>query len=213
MTARVRRPLVASMSLVLPLAPSIRRFTGSESRATIATICRATTTLPWPTFMRRTAAPFLLFKVLDLLAHLLEDALARQRRLAQLEIVGLAGHGVHLTPELLQEEIERSPDWPALVEHERELGQVRPQPCQLFGNVGLVGPYRRLRHDPSLVHAGGAEQRVQPFAQTLLAPRDGDRRAALHRVDDRRELGVQAAQLLRQSLAFGFAAPDQLVEG
>src|ERR1051325_2460171 len=108
MTARVRRPLVASISLVLPLALSMSRFTGSESSATIATICSATTTLPWPTFIRCTLTPFVLLKVLHLLAHLLEHALAGQRGLAQLQVVGLAGHRVHLAPELLQQEVERA---------------------------------------------------------------------------------------------------------
>src|ERR1043166_8204335 len=89
MTARVRRPLVASISLVLPLALSISRFTGRESSATMATICWATTTLPWPTFIRFTATPLALLKVLHLLAHLLEHALPGQRGLAQLEAVGL----------------------------------------------------------------------------------------------------------------------------
>src|SRR6185503_16798803 len=173
MTARVRRPLVASMSLVLPLAPSISRFTGSESRATIATICPATTTLPWPTFISRTAAPFLLLKILDLFAHLLEHALAGQRRLAELQVVGLAGHGVHLTTELLQEEIERAADRPALVEHEGQLGEVRAQARELLGDVRLVGPDGRLGHDPSFVDAGGAEQRLQSLAQSLLASGDG----------------------------------------
>src|SRR4029453_9219330 len=139
MTARVRRPLVASISFVLPLALSIRRFTGSESRPTIATICSATTTLPWPTFIRRTV-PFRLFKILDLLAHLLEDALARQRRLAELQIVGLAGHGVDLAAQLLEQEVQRPPDRPALVEDEGQLGQVRAQSRQLLGDVRLVGP-------------------------------------------------------------------------
>src|SRR5919108_2765 len=103
MTARVRRPLVASMSLVEPLALSIIRFTGSESRATMATICSATTTLPWPTFIRCTALPLALLKVLDLFAHLLQHALAGQRGLAQLEIVRLARHRVHLAPQLLEQ--------------------------------------------------------------------------------------------------------------
>src|SRR5919106_3944731 len=103
MTARVRRPLVASMSLVLPLALSISRFTGSESSATMATICSATTTLPWPTCIRRMAAPFVpLLKILDLFAHLLEHALAGQGGLAQLQVVGLAGDGVHLPTQLLE---------------------------------------------------------------------------------------------------------------
>ena len=53
MTTRVRRTLVASMSLELPLETSISRYTGSESRATMATIWQATTKMPWPTFMSR----------------------------------------------------------------------------------------------------------------------------------------------------------------
>src|SRR5262245_23721225 len=108
MTARVRRPLVASISLVLPLALSISRFTGRESSATMATICSATTTLPWPTFIRRMAAPLVLLKILDLFAHLLQHALAGQRGLAQLQVVGLACHRVHFAAQLLQQEVQRS---------------------------------------------------------------------------------------------------------
>src|SRR5689334_24851815 len=144
MTERVRRPLVASISLVLPLALSMSRFTGRESRATIATICSATTTLPWPTFMRWSEAPLVLLKVLDLFAHLLEDALAGQRRLAQLQVVGLACHRVHLAAELLQQEVQRSPDRPSLVQHQRQLGEVRAQARQLLGDVRLVRPHRGL---------------------------------------------------------------------
>src|SRR5439155_3501552 len=168
MTARVRRPLVASMSLVLRLAFSMSRFTGSESSATMATICSATTTLPCPTFINRTAVPFTLLKILDLLAHLLQHALAGQRGLAQLEVVGLAGHRVHLTPQLLQQEVERAPDRPALVEHERQLGQVRAQPRQLLGDVGLGGPHGRLGQDARLVESGAAQQRPDPLAQPLF---------------------------------------------
>src|SRR5690242_16228610 len=137
MTARVRRPLVASISLALPLALSMSRFTGRESRATMATICSATTTLPWPTFIRWIGTPLaVLLKVLHLLAHLLEHALAGQRRLAQLEVVGLAGHRVDLAPQLLQQEVERAAHGPTLVEHERQLGQVRAQTRELLGDVG-----------------------------------------------------------------------------
>src|SRR6267142_2606047 len=143
MTARVRRPLVASISLVLPLALSMSRFTGSESSATMATICSATTTLPCPTFIRCTATPLALLKILDLFAHLLQHALAGQRGLAQLEVVGLAGDRVHLAAELLEQEVERAAHRAALVEHERQLGQVRAQPRQLLGDVGLVGPHGR----------------------------------------------------------------------
>jgi hypothetical protein len=78
--------------------------------------------------MSRTAVPFLLLKVLDLLAHFLEHTLARQRGLAQLEVVGLARNRVHLSSELLQQEVERPPDRPPLVEHQRQLGQVRSAP-------------------------------------------------------------------------------------
>src|SRR5215470_18472625 len=119
MTARVRRPFVASMSLVLPLTLSISRFTGSESSATMATICSATTTLPWPTFIRRMAAPLALLKILDLLAHLLQHALAGERGLAQLQVVGLARHRVHLAAQLLQQKVQRPPHRTTLVEHQR----------------------------------------------------------------------------------------------
>src|SRR5437762_5081025 len=151
MSARVRRPLVASISLVLPLALSISRFTGSESSATMATICSATTTLPCPTFIRRTVTPLALLKVLDLLAHLLQHALAGQCGLAQLEVVSLAGHRVHLAPELLQQEVERASHRSALVEDQRQLGQMRAQPRQLLGDVRLVGPHRCFGEDTRLV--------------------------------------------------------------
>src|SRR5688572_19745522 len=212
MTARVRRPLVASISLVLPFALSISRLTGSESSATIATTCAATTTLPWPTFIRCTAAPLRLLKILHLLPHLLQHALAGQRRLAQLEVVGLAGDRVDLAAELLQQEVERPPHRAALVEHERQLGEVRAQARQLLGDVRLVGPDGRLGDDPTLVHAGGAEERAQPLAQPLLAPGRRGRRPPRHGHDDGAELGVQAAQLLREPPALGGPPLDQLVQ-
>src|SRR2546423_15152143 len=143
MTARVRRPLVASMSLVLRLAFSMSRFTGSESSATMATICSATTTLPCPTFINRTAVPFTLLKILDLLAHLLQHALAGQRGLAQLEVVGLAGHRVHLTPQLLQQEVDRPPDRPPPAEPERQPGPVPAPPRPLPADAGPAGPPAR----------------------------------------------------------------------
>src|SRR5919108_5651932 len=201
MTARVRRPLVASMSLVEPLAPSIIRFTGRESSATMATICSATTTLPWPTFIRCTALPLALLKVLDLFAHLLQHALAGQRGLAQLEIVRLARHRVHLAPQLLEQEVEPPPHRPALVQHERQLGQVRAQPCQLLGDVGLVGPHRGLGEDPRLVDGGATEQRADPLAQALLAPAGADRRPRGPGLPETPQLGVQAAQPVDQALA------------
>src|ERR1700752_642070 len=184
MTARVRRPLVASISLVLPLALSISRFTGSESSATMATICSATTTLPCPMFMRRVAAPLFLLKILDLLAHLLQHALAGQRGLAQLQVVGLAGYRVHLATQLLQQEIQRSPHRTALVEHQRPLGQMRAQAGQLFRDVALVRPPRGLGEDTCLVDGGAAEHRAQPLAQSLLAPNDRRRRPPRHGLHD-----------------------------
>src|SRR5438445_12053467 len=188
------------MSLVLPLAPSISRFTGSESSTTITAICSATTTLPCPTFIRRTA-PFLLLTILDLLAHLLQHALAGQRGLAQLQVVGLAGDRVHLPPQLLQQEIEASTDRTVLVEHQGQLGQVRPQARQLLGNVRLVGPHRRLGQDARLVSRAGAEPPTQALAQPPLPASPAGRRPCRHRLHDRRELAVQVAQLVREPLA------------
>src|SRR5574341_2402643 len=107
MTARVRRPFVASTSFVEPLAFSMSRFTGRESSATIATIRSATTTLPWPTFTRCVVPPFPLLKILRLLAHLLDRALRRERRLADLEVVRLRRDRVDLSVELLDQEVER----------------------------------------------------------------------------------------------------------
>src|SRR5688572_26350849 len=145
MTARVRRPLVASTSLVLPLALSMSRFTGSESRATMATMWWATTTLPWPTFTSRGGAPLCLLKILDLLADLLQGGLGSERCLAHLQVVGLGAHRVDLTVELLQQEVELASERAALVEQQRELAEVRAQPRELFRDVGLVGPDRRFR--------------------------------------------------------------------
>src|SRR3989442_76595 len=212
MTARVRRPLVASISLVLPLALSMSRFTGSESRATMATICSATTTLPCPTFIRCTATPLLLLKVLDLLAHLLEHTLARQRGLAQLQVVGLAGHRVHLATQLLEQEIQRAADGAAVVQHQRQLGQVGAQPRQLLGDVGLVGPHGRLGQDARLVDGRAAQQRANALAQPLLAALGPDRRPHRHRLHDRAQLGVQAAQVGHQPPALPPRPRDQPVE-
>src|SRR5262247_3237635 len=134
MTARVRRPLVASTSFVLPLALSIRRFTGKESSPTIATICSATTTLPCPTFTRCVPDPpppfARLFKVLRLLPHLLDYALGGERRLVDLAI------------QLLDQEIQRPADRTALVEERPELVEVHGEPCHLLAHIGLPGPDR-----------------------------------------------------------------------
>src|ERR1043166_423865 len=208
MTARVRRPLVASISLVLPLALSISRFSGRESSATMATICWATTTLPWPTFIRFTATPLALLKVLHLLAHLLEHALAGQRGLAQLEVVGLAGHRVHLAAELLEQEVERPAHRAALVEHQRQLGQVRAQARELFRDVRLVRPHRGLGEDARLVDGRAAEQRANALAQPLLTPLGADGRARGHGLHDGAELDVQAPQLDHEPLALRGAPLD-----
>src|SRR5688500_17314293 len=173
MTARVRRPFVASTSFAEPFTVSMSRFTGSESRATMATIWWASTTLPWPTLTSRGAAPFgvRLLKILHLLANLLEHALGGQRRLAELEIVGLRADGVHLAVELLDQEVERASHRPALVESQAEFGQMRAQPRELFGHVALLGPDRRLGQDARLVDRGIGEQPAQALAQSLLATR------------------------------------------
>src|SRR6266852_599080 len=162
MTARVRRPFVASTSFVLPLALSMSRFTGSESSATIATICSATTTLPCPTFTRCVTSrlpPFVrLFKILRLLAHLLDDPLGGERRLAELEVVRLRRDRVDLAIQLLDQEVQRPADRAALVEQERQLLEVRAEPRHFFAHVGLVGPDRHLGEDPALVADDVAEE-------------------------------------------------------
>src|SRR4029450_9722056 len=175
MTARVRRPLVASTSFVLPLALSIRRFTGRESSATIATICSATTTLPCPTFTRCVTDPLppfaRLFTVLRLLPHLLDDPLGGERRLTELEVVGLRPDRVDLAIQLLDQEVERTAGRAALVEERRELGEVRGQPRQLLAHVGLLGPDRHLGHEAPLIDDGLAEEPGDPLAKPLLVVR------------------------------------------
>src|SRR5688572_10111670 len=161
MTARVRRPLVASTSFVLPLALSINRFTGSESRATMATLWLATTTLPWPTFTSRGGAPFCLLKILNLLADLLQRGLGPERRLAHLEIVRLGADCIDLAVQLLQQEVELAAERTALVEQERELRQMRAQARELLGDVGLVRPDGCLREQARVVDRRVVQERAQ----------------------------------------------------
>src|SRR5262245_10040170 len=216
MTARVRRPLVASTSFVLPLALSIRRFTGRESSATIATICSATTTLPCPTFTRCVPDPpppfARLFKVLRLLPHLLDYALGGERRLAELEVVGLGADGVDLAIQLLDQEIQRPADRTALVEERPELVEVHGEPCHLLAHIGLPGPDRHLGHEATLVDHGLAEERGDPLAEPLLVARQRRRRARGDGVDLRAEGPVQRQELGAEGLALGRAAGDELVE-
>src|SRR5882672_8459326 len=121
----------------------------------------AETTKSVPRRPRRAPA---LLKILHLLADLLQDALGGQRGLAHLQVVGLRGHRVHLTVQLLDQEVERPADGPALVEQQRELREVRAQPRQLLGHVALVRPDRRLGHDARLVDGRLGQQRTQSLA-------------------------------------------------
>src|SRR5712691_5224392 len=164
MTARVRRPFVASTSFVLPLALSMSRFTGSESSATIATICSATTTLPCPTFTRCVTSrlpPFVrLFKILRLLAHLLDDPLGGERRLAELEVVRLRRDRVDLAIQLLDQEVQRPADRAALVDEERADPLPEPLliPCERR---------RRARRDRVHLHPEGGVQGAELGAECL----------------------------------------------
>src|SRR5918995_1646158 len=212
MTARVRRPLVASTSLVLPLALSMSRFTGSESRATMATMWLATTTLPWPTFTSRGGAPFCLLKILNLLANLLQGGLGSERRLAHLEIIGLGADRVHLAIQLLQQEVELAPERAALVEQQRELRQMRAQSGELLGDVGLVRPDGRFREQARVVDGRVVQERAQPLTQPFLLVRSGRGRARRHHRHVRGKVRMQAAQLLLEPLALGRAARHELVE-
>src|SRR5215468_4363119 len=210
MTARVRRPLVASTSFVLPLALSIRRFTGRESSPTIATICSATTTFPCPTFTRCVPDPpppfARLLKVLRLLPHLLDDALGGERRLAELEVVGLGADGVDFAIQLLDQEVQRPADRAALVEERRELVEVRGKPRQLLAHVGLLGPHRDLGHEAPLIDDGAAEERGDPLAEPLLVARQRRRRARRDGGDLRAESSAQRQELDAEGFALGRAA-------
>src|SRR5258705_10982368 len=212
MTPRVRRPFVASTSFVLPLALSIRRFTGRESSATIATICSATTTLPCPTFTRCVTDPLppfaRLFKVLRLLPHLLDDALGGQRRLTELEVVGLRSDRVDLAIQLLDQEVQRPAGRAALVEEHAELVEVRAQPRHLLADVGLVGPDRHFGHEAPLVDDDLADERGDPLAEALLVAGQRPRPARAHGVDPgakcggvRARLGVKGALPRREARA------------
>src|SRR3989442_10375799 len=205
MTARVRRPLVASTSFVLPFALSMSRFTGSESSATIATIWSATTTLPCPTFTRCATCrppPFArLFKVLRLFAHFLDDPLGGERRLGKLEVVRLRGDRVDLAVQLLDQEVQRPADGATLVEEQRQLLEMRGEPGQLLAHVGLLRPDRHLREDPPLVEHDPAEQRVDALAQPLLVAHERRRRTRHDQVDLGAERGVLRAQLGGERIA------------
>src|SRR5258708_7845321 len=188
MTARVRRPFVASTSFVLPLALSIRRFTGRESSATIATICSATTTLPCPTFTRCVTDPLppfaRLFKVLRLLPHLLDDALGSQRRLTELEVVGLRSDRVDLAIQLLDQEVQRPAGLAALVDEHEELvprarrWASRPRACARRPDVRAPpratrrcrGTRRGPAPEPARRTARRAWRRRRPAGRTVRAP-------------------------------------------
>src|SRR5437870_1708051 len=217
MTARVRRPFVASTSFVLPLALSMSRFTGSESSATIATICSATTTLPCPTFTRCVTDPLppfaRLFKILSLLAHLLDDPLGGERGLTELEVVRLRRDRVDLAIQLLDQEVQCPTGRAALVEEHRELLEVRAEPRHFFAHVGLVGPDGDLGEDPALVEDDLAEERSDPLPEPLPVPCERHRRSRRDHVHLRPEGGVQGAELGAEGRALRAARRDELVEG
>src|SRR5260370_36153647 len=127
----------------------------------------AETTKSVPRRPRRAPALFraaALFKVLHLLADLLQDALGGQGGLAHLEVGGPPGRRRPLTVPVLVPEVERPADGPALVEQQRELREVRAQPRQLLGHVALVRPDRRLGHDARLVDGRLGQQPTEPLA-------------------------------------------------
>src|SRR2546428_649894 len=100
-------------------------------------------------------------KILHLRAHLLDQALRCERRLTDLEVVGLRGDRVDLAVQLLDQEVERPTHGPALGEHERALLEVRAEPGELLAHVGLLRPDRHLAEDPRLVDRRLAEERAE----------------------------------------------------
>src|SRR5207249_3881702 len=112
--------------------------------------------------------PCALLKILHLFAHLLDQALRRERRLADLEVVGLRGDRVDLAVQLLDQEVERPADGPAAAQHLRELLEVRAEPDELLTHVGLLRPDRHLAEDPPLVDRRLAEERPDPLPQASV---------------------------------------------
>src|SRR5262249_41799368 len=94
----------------------------------------------------------ILFHVLDLLAHLLELGLGADDQIDDLGRGGFGAHRVELAAELLDEEVEATPDAAALLRRRRDqrahLGQMALRAHDLLGDVELVGEDRDLLRDP-----------------------------------------------------------------
>src|SRR5438093_2873649 len=108
MIERVRRPCVASTSLLCSAAASRRRFIGAAPGATIAITCDDTTRFPYPMFRRMR-----LLNVLHLLAQPLELGLQIHDPMRDRRIAALRPDRVRLAHQLLEQELELAPDRPA----------------------------------------------------------------------------------------------------
>src|SRR5262245_60005579 len=104
---------------------------------------RAIASLPRPCF--EPLAPLAaLFKVLHLLAELLDQALELEPDIGELEIVRLGAQRVGLAVELLRQEVEPAADRAAVAQHLARLRHVRGEPVELLAHVGLAGHQDRL---------------------------------------------------------------------
>lgn len=88
-----------------------------------------------------------LFEVLDLLAHLLDDDLQRQRGVRHFNGGGLGAEGVGLAVHFLHDEVKSTADGAALIQNASDFGHVRVESVDFLLDVHAHGVERHFLTD------------------------------------------------------------------
>src|SRR6266567_8258182 len=109
------------------------------------------------------------FQILHLLAELLDHGLELKPDVRQLDIVRLRAQRIALAVELLRQEIELAPDWPAGLEQMARLRDVRDKAIEFLADIRLGGHQQRLLMQTVGIEAVRAiEQRCDLFGEPRL---------------------------------------------
>src|SRR5437763_16786903 len=152
----------------------------------------------------------MLFRVLHLLAHLLDEDLHVDRAARGLEVLGFRGERVGFAVELLHEETEPPSGGLAAADGAARLRDVAGEPLELLVGVEPLEQKRQLLLEPLVVDARGQ------LRDALVESRAGARahfgQARAHGRNERLEPGAALPEELAQPRAFALASRDQLGE-